>query len=194
MKQPQVILVNEKDEQTGVMDKMEAHRSGTLHRAFSIFIFDSGGRMLLQKRAPAKYHGGDLWTNACCSHPYPGESTEDAATRRLEEELGFITGLRKIFSFTYQSMVENGLVEHEYDHVFAGQFEGDIFPNDGEVAAIRYMEMKSIKTEMERHPEHFTSWFKIAYPKIETWWKERFRKEIQSSTEKEDTIHPEVNK
>ncbi len=169
-----VILVDEHDEQTGLMEKMKAHQEGVLHRAFSVFIFDSLGRMLLQQRAATKYHGGLLWTNACCSHPLPGEETIDAASRRLNEELGFNTNFEEIFSFVYRAEVENGLVEHEFDHVFAGQYEGNIFPNELEVASWRYENMQAIKEELETSPEHFTSWFKIAFPSIEKWWKGKY--------------------
>src|SRR4249919_2599143 len=113
----EVILVNEQNEAIGTMEKMEAHRKALLHRAFSVFIFNSKGEMLLQQRALNKYHSGGLWTNACCSHPRPGELIEDAATRRLKEELGFETPLKKIFQFTYQASFDNGLTEHEFDHV-----------------------------------------------------------------------------
>lgn len=178
MKQQKVILVDENDVELGVMDKMDAHRKGLLHRAFSIFIFDLKGRMLLQQRSPGKYHGGGLWTNACCSHPVPGEAIKDAATRRLEEELGFITPLKEIFAFTYSSNVENGLVEHEYDHVLAGQFEGEIFPDQAEVASFRYVDMEDIKEEMDQHADQFTTWFTIAFPKIETWWSQRYKEKF----------------
>src|SRR5437763_15474807 len=115
MKEQQVILVSAQDKELGVMEKIEAHRKGLLHRAFSVFIFDKDGRMLLQQRAAEKYHGGLLWTNACCSHPSPGETIEAAAARRVNEELGFTTPLKKIFAFTYKADVENNLIEHEYD-------------------------------------------------------------------------------
>ena len=176
MKEQQVVLVNENDQETGTMDKMEAHRKGVLHRAFSIFIFDDAGKMLLQQRAPDKYHGAHLWTNACCSHPLPGERVEEAAIRRLEEELGFITQLKKIFSFVYRAEVENGLIEHEYDHVFAGQFSGNIVPNEKEVANVKYMDMNEIRSDIDQNPDHFTSWFKIAFPKMESWWSQRYQK------------------
>src|SRR5690348_1838378 len=120
MRQEEVILVNERDEPTGSMEKMEAHRKALLHRAFSIFILSTGGEMLLQQRARSKYHSAGLWTNACCSHPRPGEDVHDAALRRLSEELGFTTSLEKIFDFIYRSEFENGLTEHEFDHVFVG--------------------------------------------------------------------------
>jgi isopentenyl-diphosphate delta-isomerase len=130
--------------------------------------------MLLQQRAAQKYHGAHLWTNACCSHPYSGERIEVAAQRRLKEELGFTTSLEEIFSFTYRAEVENNLIEHEFDHVFAGEYEGEISANENEVADVAYESMDKIKEDMEAHPERFTSWFKIAFPKIESWWKERF--------------------
>jgi len=174
MKEQEVILVNENDEEVGVMGKTEAHEKGLLHRAFSVFIFDSKGRMLLQQRASEKYHGAHLWTNACCSHPYPGETVEEAAKRRLKEELGFTTNLNEIFSFTYRAEVENNLIEHEFDHVFAGEYESKIHPNESEVADVAYEDIQKIKEEMETDPKRFTSWFKIAFPKIEQWWKEKF--------------------
>lgn len=174
MQELKVILVNEIDEPIGAMDKMEAHQKGLLHRAFSVFIFDAKGRMLLQQRAEEKYHGAGLWTNACCSHPLPGETTEDAAKRRLEEELGFVTSLKEIFAFTYRADVENGLIEHEYDHVFAGEYEGPIDANKTEVAAYYYEDIKELKLAMQIRPQKFTSWFKIAFPRMEQWWWERY--------------------
>lgn len=168
----EVILVTAQDEAIGVMEKMEAHQKGVLHRAFSVFIFDKGGRMLLQQRAPQKYHGAHLWTNACCSHPYWDEPVETAAQRRLQEELGFTTPLQKIFSFTYKAAVENNLVEHEYDHVFAGEYEGQIQMNKEEVCDYAYHDLSSVKRLLQEAPETFTSWFKIAFPQIEAWWKE----------------------
>lgn len=174
MQSQQIILVNEKDEPVGTMEKMEVHRKGLLHRAFSVFIFDSKGKMLLQQRAGGKYHGAYLWTNACCSHPFPGEEVRDAAARRLKEELGFHTGLHEIFSFTYRARVENDLIEHEYDHVFAGEYEGRIEPDKEEVSDLRYEGMEQVKKEIALQPEKFTSWFKIVFPKIESWWKERY--------------------
>lgn len=174
MKRQQVILVDEKDRPIGEMEKMEAHQKGVLHRAFSIFIFDSRGRMLLQKRAAGKYHGAHLWTNACCSHPFPGEKIGDAATRRLEEELGFITGLKEIFSFTYHEPVENNLVEHEFDHVFAGEYEGNILPNPAEVEEYSFEDMEQIRWGIAHQPQKFTTWFRIAFPRIDIWWQERY--------------------
>lgn len=174
MKEPQVILVNEQDEAVGVMDKMEVHKKGLLHRAFSVFIFDSKGKMLLQQRSAEKYHGALLWTNACCSHPYPGEDVSDAAVRRLQEELGFVTQLQKIFCFTYHAEVENGLIEHEYDYVFTGEYEHVISPNPHEVANYTFESVEKIKEDIISHPQKFTSWFKIAFPKIEKWWEKNY--------------------
>lgn len=174
MKEQEVVLVNENDEPIGVMEKIEAHQKGLLHRAFSVFIFDSKGKMLLQQRAKEKYHGAHLWTNACCSHPFPNEKVEEAAQRRLKEELGFVTNLKEIFSFTYHAKVENDLIEHEFDHVFAGEYDNELYPNPREVSDYRLESMSQIKEEMQSYPERFTSWFKIAFPKIEKWWEEKY--------------------
>ena len=172
----EVVLVNEADEQIGTMEKMAAHRNAVLHRAFSVFIFNSKGEMLLHQRALKKYHSGGLWTNACCSHPNPGENVEDAATRRLQEELGFNTPLQKIFSFTYKASVENGLIEYEYDHVFAGEYSGEMKLNSEEVAAVAYYAMNDIRVIMKENPSLFTAWFKLAFPQVEGWWEERSKK------------------
>lgn len=174
MKLQEVVLVNERDEPVGTMEKIEAHQKGLLHRAFSVFVFDSKGRMLLQQRAAEKYHGAHLWTNACCSHPFPGEAVEEAAKRRLKEELGFTTPLQEIFSFTYHAHVENNLIEFEYDHVFAGEYEGKINPDQSEVADYNYEEMEGLKRALQSQPENFTSWFKIVFPTIEEWWSGKY--------------------
>lgn len=165
-----VILVNEEDQELGIMEKMEAHKKGLLHRAFSVFIFDKAGRMLLQQRAATKYHGGLLWTNACCSHPLPGEPVEAAATRRLQEELGFTTALQSIFSFTYRSKVENDLTEHEFDHVFAGIYEGEITPDSSEVANYQYHLIADLENKLQANPHHFTVWFRLIFPRIKNWY------------------------
>lgn len=165
----EVILVNELDEPIGTMEKIEAHRKALLHRAFSVFIFNSKGEMLLQQRALNKYHSAGLWTNACCSHPAPGEATADAAHRRLQEELGFNTSLDKIFDFTYQTAFDNGLIEHEFDHVFAGMYEQRITPNPEEVKDICYKSLEDIRQSLQSHPQKYTSWFHIAFPKVKEW-------------------------
>ncbi len=171
MKQ-EVILVNENDEPVGVMDKQEAHRQGVLHRAFSVFIFNSRGEMLLQQRARNKYHSGGLWTNACCSHPRPGEDTRQAAARRLKEEMGFTTPLKKVFDFVYETSFDNGLSEHEFDHVFAGEYDGVIRCNEEEVMDYCFKEIDAIQRSLQDEPQLYTSWFRLAFPIILKWWKE----------------------
>ncbi len=165
-----MILVNDRDESIGTMDKMEAHMKGCLHRAFSVFIFNNKGEMLLQQRAIHKYHSGGLWTNACCSHPLPEDNDLCmAAKRRLKEEMGFDADIEKTFSFIYKADVDNGLVEHEYDHVFTGRFEGKISPDNSEVKDYCYMKMEAIRAGIQSHPQKYTPWFKIAFPKLETY-------------------------
>jgi len=170
----QVILVDEHDNDRGFMDKMEAHQKGLIHRAFSIFIFNSRGEMLLQQRALNKYHSAGLWSNSCCSHPYPGEEISEAAARRLGEELGFGTSLEKIFDFIYQVSFENGLVENEFDHVFVGHYDGSIKANPEEVNDYLFKSMEQIRLELNNRPEIYTEWFKISFPKIEAWWQQHF--------------------
>ncbi len=170
----EVILVTNGDEYVGTMEKMEAHRRGVLHRAFSVFIFSPKGEMLLQKRAARKYHGALLWSNACCSHPRPEEDIQTAAHRRLAEELGFSTRLEKIFAFTYKSDVENGLIEHEYDHVFCGEYEGIIAIDKDEVEETAYTSINEIKQRIWAEPNNFTSWFRIVFPRIEEWWRQKY--------------------
>ena len=165
----EVILVNEQDEETGAMEKMEAHRKGRLHRAFSIFIFNNKNEILLQQRAVNKYHSGGLWSNACCSHPKPGETIDAAAKRRLKEELGFETELEKIFEFTYNTSFENGLTEYEFDHVFAGIYNDEIQFNKTEVQDICFRSMSEIESDLQTHPHKFTPWFLIAFPMIKKW-------------------------
>ena len=164
-----VILVNEKDEPVGEMEKLEAHRLALLHRAFSVFIFNNKGEMLLQQRSLSKYHSPGLWTNACCSHPAPGEDTADAASRRLVQEMGFSTTLEKIFEFTYRSEFENGLTENEFDHVFVGYYEGNVLPNSSEVKDHCYKSLTEIQTSLTSHPGKYTTWFHIAFPKVKEW-------------------------
>lgn len=168
MQREEVILVNEEDIPLGTMEKMEAHRKALLHRAFSVFIFNSRGEMLLQRRAAGKYHSPGLWTNACCSHPRPGEDTHAAASRRLEEELGFTTGLEKLFDFTYRSEFDNGLTEFEFDHVFVGRYDEEaIRPNAAEVSDYCFQSLAEIKEGLVARPDHFTSWFHLAFPLVE---------------------------
>jgi isopentenyl-diphosphate Delta-isomerase len=170
MMEQHIILVDHEDREIGTMEKMEAHRKGLLHRAFSIFIFNSNGQMLLQQRADKKYHSAGLWANACCSHPVAGENLEKAAHRRLKEELGFEVPVEKIFSFTYRSSFENGLIEHEVDHVFAGVYNGPVLYNTSEVKAIEFLEPEEIDRRTNSNPENFTSWFLLAWPGVKEWW------------------------
>lgn len=165
----EVILVNERDEPVGRMEKLEAHRRAVLHRAFSVFIFNSKGEMLLQQRAVSKYHSGGLWTNACCSHPSPGEETGMAAIRRLKQEMGFAAPVQKIFDFTYKSEFDNGLTEYEFDHVFAGIYEGIIQPDPMEVQDYRYLSLNEIEHSLTTEPSLYTAWFHIAFPKVKQW-------------------------
>ena len=164
-----VILVDEQDVQTGIMEKMEVHQKALLHRAFSIFIFNDKGEILLHKRADKKYHSGGLWTNACCSHPQPGEEILAAAEIRLQEEMGFCTILTKAFDFIYKAPFDNGLTEHEFDHVFIGTYNGDILPNADEVSDYCFKSMEEIKDSVQSHPKKYTEWFKIAFPKMEAY-------------------------
>ena len=164
--QERVILVDENDNQTGTEEKIAAHEKALLHRAFSIFVFNNKGELLLQKRAGTKYHCGGLWTNTVCSHPRDGESLNHAAHRRLGEEMGFDCEVLEIFEFVYKKKFDNGLSEHEYDHVFIGKFDGQPIPNPVEVEDIKWMSINEIKEDIEKNPENYTYWFKIAIKKI----------------------------
>ncbi len=168
-----VVLVDREDRELGTMEKMEAHRQAKLHRAFSVFIFDGEGRMLLQQRAHTKYHSGGLWTNACCSHPFPGEAVAAAAARRLQEELGFSVPLTPAFSFVYKADFDNGLTEYEYDHVFTGYYEAELQPDPAEIAATAYQPMDVIREELRTHPGKYTVWFRLAFPQLEAWLRTR---------------------
>ena len=164
-----LILVDENDVPIGTIEKMEAHQKALLHRAFSVFIFNTNGEMLLQQRAIDKYHSGGLWTNTCCSHPYERQETKPAAEKRLQEEMGFTTELTKVFDFIYKAPFDNGLTEHEYDHVFTGKYDGVVIPDKSEVENYCFMSMEGIKESMQLHPEKYTVWFKIAFPKMESY-------------------------
>lgn len=156
-----VVLVNNQDEVLGLMPKQQAHINGILHRAFSVFIFNENGEMLLQKRASDKYHSPEQWTNAVCSHPRIDETYELAANRRLLEELGIQTNLEEKFHFIYKANVGGGLWEHELDHVFVGKYEGDFNLNPEEVSEVRYVTLENLENEMKNCPQNFTEWFKI---------------------------------
>lgn len=166
-----VILVDQYDNETGVMEKMQAHKEAKLHRAFSVFIFNSGGELMLQQRALNKYHSPGLWTNTCCSHPKPGETTEGAAHRRMIEEMGFDCVFTKAFSFIYKASFTNELTEHELDHVFIGISDDVPVINPEEVAAYRMAAIRTIKDEMDKNPDLYTVWFKIAFNRVEEYVK-----------------------
>ncbi|WP_042722535.1 isopentenyl-diphosphate Delta-isomerase [Flavobacterium sp. B17] len=156
-----VVLVDPEDQVTGMMEKQQAHINGLLHRAFSVFLFNNKGEMLLQKRASGKYHSPLKWTNAVCSHPRMEETYLEGAKRRVKEELGIETDLSEKFSFIYKADVGNGLWEHELDHVFVGTFEDEFHLNKEEVEEVRYVSIEDLDREMSENPENFTEWFKI---------------------------------
>ncbi|MBP8067372.1 MAG: isopentenyl-diphosphate Delta-isomerase [Pedobacter sp.] len=162
----QVVLVDHLDNPLGIIDKMEAHSLGLLHRAFSVFIFNSNGELLLQQRALDKYHSGGKWTNTCCSHPKPFEETAEAAARRLMEEMGMVCELEYGFNFVYESTLENGLTEHEFDHVFFGISDELPIINRDEVASFRYVNLEELALDLNENPNQYTSWLKICFDNI----------------------------
>ena len=166
MKEEKVILVNEKDEQIGLMPKIEAHVKALLHRAFSVFIFNDKGQLMLQQRALNKYHSPSLWTNTCCSHQRDGETNVEAGKRRLQEEMGFAVDLEESISFIYKAPFDNGLTEHEYDHVMIGYYNDEPKVNPEEVANWKWMELEEVKVDIALHPELYTEWFKIIFNKF----------------------------
>lgn len=161
-----VVLVDEHDRAVGTMGKLEAHRSAVLHRAFSVFVFNSNGHLLLQRRAIGKYHSGGLWSNTCCGHPRPGEHVADAASRRLGEEMGFTCALRPQFDFTYKADVGGGLIEHEFDHVFFGSSDTLPTPDPEEAEEWRYVDPAFLLNEIRATPEHFTVWLRACFPQV----------------------------
>lgn len=163
MSEEKVILVDKNDNQVGLMPKLEAHEKGVLHRAFSIFIFNSKYELLLQKRASSKYHSGGLWTNTCCSHPREGEDILDAANRRLDEEMGIKTSLRKVYDFIYKAELDNQLTEHEFDHVFYGVFDNDPILNIDEAEDFKWVDMETLNNDIIKDEDNYTVWFKIAF-------------------------------
>lgn len=166
----EVILVDEKDNQIGTAEKIAAHRSGKMHRAISVFVFNSRGELLLQKRAKDKYHSGGLWTNTCCSHPIPGESVDRAAHRRLMEEMGFECKLKEAFTFTYKVNFPNGLTEHEFDHVFIGRFDGRPVPDKKEAEDWKWVTLDGLGKDMEKNPGAYTYWLRAVMDKIALYW------------------------
>jgi len=162
----EVILVNSNDEEIGSMEKLEAHQKGILHRAFSVFIFNNKHELLLQKRALDKYHSGGLWTNTCCSHPSPGERILAAAKRRLIEEMGIRAPLEVISSFIYKAAFENGLIEHEFDHMLIGRYNDAVEINPMEVMDYKWISITDLNEEVSKHPDEFTIWFLKIYKQV----------------------------
>lgn len=166
MMEEQVVLVNENDEKIGLMPKQEAHEKGVLHRAFSVFIFNDKNELMLQQRAMHKYHSPGLWTNTCCSHQRDGETSLEAGKRRLFEEMGFSTDLKETTSFIYKAPFDNGLTEHELDHILIGNFEGIPNINTEEVATWKWKDLEEVKNDIQANPEIYTEWFKIIFDKF----------------------------
>jgi isopentenyl-diphosphate delta-isomerase len=165
MKEELVILVNEKNEQLGLMPKMEAHEKALLHRAFSVFVFNENNELLLQQRAATKYHSPLLWTNTCCSHQRDRETNIEAGKRRLKEEMGFSCDLEEVTSFIYKAPFDNGLTEHELDHILIGYYNNDPMINPEEVESFNWMTLEAVKSEIAVYPERYTEWFKIIFEK-----------------------------
>jgi len=163
MTEENVILVNENDEQIGLMPKLEAHEKAVLHRAFSVFVLNNQNEIMLQQRAHQKYHSPLLWTNTCCSHQREGENNIDAGSRRLFEEMGFKTDLKELFHFIYKAPFDNGLTEHELDHVMIGYYNDSPDINREEAEDWKWMKIEDVKADIERQPEIYTVWFKIIF-------------------------------
>ncbi|PWL37294.1 isopentenyl-diphosphate delta-isomerase [Flagellimonas aquimarina] len=177
MKEENVILVNENDEPIGLMPKMEAHEKAVLHRAFSVFIMNNKGETMLQQRAKDKYHSPLLWTNTCCSHQREGEANVEAGKRRLQEEMGFTTELKELLSFIYKAPFDNGLTEHELDHVMIGYYDENPIINPSEVEDWKWMHPSDIKKDISTNPDDYTAWFKIIF--------ERFYAHISNNVNKQ---------
>lgn len=166
MREEEVILVNTSDEVLGTMPKMEAHRQAVLHRAFSVFILNAQGQLMLQQRAADKYHSPLLWTNTCCSHQRMGETNIEAGRRRLREEMGFETELADLFSFIYKAPFDNGLTEHELDHVLLGYYAAEPRINPQEVASWKWMGLEEVSADLKARPELYTAWFRIVFERF----------------------------
>ena len=164
-----ILTVDENDKVIGKEEKIKTHQLGKLHRAFSIFVFNSKGELLLQRRAKTKYHSGGLWTNTCCSHQRFDETLEKAIHRRLKEEMGFDCELKEIFSFIYKVKFDNGLFEHEYDHVFIGKFDGKPNPNPEEVDEWKWVDLEELKGDIRENPDNYTYWLKVSIDKINSF-------------------------
>ena len=172
MQEELVVLVDEQDNEIGLMPKMEAHEKAVLHRAFSVFILNKEGELMLQQRAASKYHSPLLWTNTCCSHQRQGEDSLDAGKRRLQEEMGFVTEIEELFTFIYKAPFDNGLTEHELDHVLLGYFNDEPVLNTDEVEAWKWESLDAIEKDMEEQPDTYTAWFKIVFPQFKKYVEE----------------------
>jgi len=162
-----VVLTDEHDNATGTMEKMEAHRKALLHRAVSVFVVNSANEWLLQKRAHHKYHSGGLWTNSCCTHPYPGESSEMSAHRRLQEEMGMqCESLDELFGFIYKEALDNELTEHEYDRIFTGKTDMQPQINPDEVSEWKYIAYPELRNDVQKNPDNYTVWFRLIYERV----------------------------
>lgn len=168
----QVILVDQSDRPLGIAEKMAAHEQGLLHRAFSIFVINSQGQLLLQKRAGSKYHSGGLWTNTCCSHPRPSESILEAGDRRLQEEMGFSCPLRAIFSFVYHAPLDRGLTEYEFDHVLLGSYDGDPQLNPNEAEAWQWLDLADLKEDLKNYPDRYTYWLRACFEQFYDFYRQ----------------------
>lgn len=184
-----VILVDEDDQEIGIAEKLNAHREGKLHRAFSIFVFNSEGKLLLQNRAGAKYHSGGLWSNTCCSHPRPEEHVGKAAHRRLQEEMGFDCDLQEIFSFIYKVKLNNDLFEHEYDRVFVGKFDGEPSPNPKEVDDWKWICLEELRKDIQENPGSYTYWLRICIDKVMCHVEHEWRTPLNASDRGEVLPH-----
>ena len=167
MKEIDVILVNDEDKEVGLMKKMDAHKNAILHRAVSVFIVNSKGEWLLQRRALSKYHSGGLWTNTCCTHPLPNETNKEAATRRLNQEMGLQCNLSEIFSFKYKESLDNDLTEYELDHVFIGTNDQIPTININEVSEYKYIEYKALYEDLVKNPDNYTAWFRNIFERVQ---------------------------
>lgn len=167
MAEERVVLVDNKDKEIGTEEKIRAHdNGGKLHRAFSVFIFNSKGEMMIQQRARSKYHCGGLWTNTCCSHPRPGETAVEAGHRKLQQEMGFDTDLKEAFTFIYRAEFDNGLTEHELDHALIGTYDGEPRPNPEEAGNWKWANLEELRKDVRESPEKYTPWFKKVLDRI----------------------------
>lgn len=164
----EVVLVDKSDNKIGTGEKMQVHLEGDLHRAFSVFIFNSKNKILLQKRALSKYHSGGLWSNTTCGHPRPDEATEEGAKRRLKEEMGFDCAIYKVSSFVYKTHVGNGLTEHEFLHIFTGNFDGKSVPNPKEATDYKWISKEELEKDTKKNSQYYTPWFLLSLPKVLT--------------------------